>query len=212
MAGVPVMTDGQGFFVPGMDRTAPVMQDSTKFVGKTADILAGAPLALLGTDIGVGDERGKLHTDPANTTDTFYGVSSSNINILLGRTSLGEFESKKANAELMGRFTIRQSVFLDSNFAQTTVNPFATFPVAVDVGKLVHALNKDGAGADITDVTLTGSASKPILKWVVDGTGGGGSAEGFENVARIVALSDDGSEVELELTGAQVAFATGITP
>lgn len=205
--GNPIMTPGQGFFTQGLDRTAPVYQDSTKEAGQTADILAGAPLALLGTDIGTGDEAGKLHTAPVAANDGFYGVSSSNINILLGRTSLGEFEAKRANAEIQGRFIVRKSVFLNSAFAQVEINPFVMFPATTDRGKLLHAVTIRSSGNDVVDQPLTNSAVKQVMKWLIAG-GGQAGAQGFESVARIVSVSDDATEAELELLGSQKTFAT----
>jgi len=217
----PVATAGQGFFTSGMEPTQRGLSDSTKFVGITADVVMGMPLAMLGATLGAGDEQGKLHSNPSNVAlDIFYGVSAANINNLSGRVSLGEYEAKRADVWQTGRYIIRQSVFLNSQNQEITINPFeGTFPKIADISKFVHALNVNTGPADIVDVPLTGSATKPVLKWVIAAApaNGGGTAAGFFEVAQIVSATGDltggnSSECELWLQGVMAQYNDAIVP
>jgi len=183
-------TPGQSVFGFGIDPTARVLVDSTKFIDGAAEAVGGFPVALIAA-------TQKLHTIASAAGDQFYGALSSDINKYAGRVGLGEFEAKKANAELIGRYTIRRAKFTDSDGDEVTAVPFcddtggASFPVAADVGKNVHVVQVTVADAD--DAFNTTS----MLKWVVEG--GSTSVNGFEDVAKLVNVSDDGEEVELAL-------------
>ena len=177
------VSSGQSIFVFGIDPTQRIAVDSTKEAATGAEIVAGFPIAMVG---------GKLTSASTAATgaDMFYGASSSNINKFYGRVSLENWTAARANAELSGRYTIRPTVFLDSTQNEVTANPFTTTVATGDVGKAVHAITVAASDA------FTGTN---MLKWVVAGVGG--AVTGFENVARIVAVRDNG-EVELWLNGA----------
>jgi hypothetical protein len=212
----PIATAGQGFFTNGIEPTWRGQSDSTKFVGATADVVAGAPIAMLGAGLGAGDEQGKLHTAPANAADMFYGISASNINNLFGRVSLGEFEAKRADVWNTGRYTIRRSVYLNASNQEVAIDPFVSggFPKVADIGKAVHAIDYTDTTAgppmtNVADLALTGSALKAVLKWVL-ATGAaaqtGGTNGGFFKVAQVVSATGDlaagdSSECELSIPG-----------
>ena len=197
------VSSGQGIFVFGIDPTQRIAIDSTKELTVTADAVAGFPLALVAT-------TGKLNSTTAASGDCFYGASSSNINSLVGRVSLENWTAARANAELMGRYTIRPSVFLDSVQTELTAQPFAIAAgtartiLAGDVGKRIHAVV-----ITVGDSAATNAFNGvTMLKWAVDGDGG--TAAGFENVGRIVALRDNG-EVEIWLDGTMPSYQASIT-
>ena len=217
----PIVTAGQGFFANGLEPTLRGIADATKFVGLTADAEMGSPIAILGASLGAGDEQGKLHTNPSNAgQDAFYGVSASNINNLLGRVSLGEFEAKRADVWRTGQYIVRRSVFLNANNQEVTISPFdGTFPKVADIGKAVHALNYTTGPTEIVDTALTGSATKPVLKWVLAAAAArtGGTAAGFFQVAQVVGATGDltageSSECELWLPGTIELYNDAIVP
>lgn len=193
----PLVTPGQGTFVFGIDPTNRIMVDATKPITVTSEAVGGYPAALI-------NATGATNSNASAANDLFYGASASDINQFSGRTTLGEFEAKKGLNELIGRYTIRRSVFLDSNGDEVTAVPFsdgsggASFPATTDVGKAIHALR-----VTVSDA-LDAFNGTEMLKWVV-ATGSaaktGGSAKGFFAVGQIVAVSDDATEVEIMLTG-----------
>lgn len=197
------VSSGQGVFVFGIDPTNRVALDSTKELTVSAEVVAGYPLALVGA-------TGKLNSTTAASGDCFYGASSSNINSFVGRVSLENWTAARANAELSGRYTIRPSVFLDSVQVEQTAYPFAVAAgttrtiLAADVGKKIHAVVVTVAGSASTDAFY----GTTMLKWAVDGDGG--TAAGFEDAGRIVALRDNG-EVEIWLNGTLPSYNASIT-
>jgi len=197
------VSSGQGIFVFGIDPTNRIAVDSTKELTAAAECVAGYPLALIAA-------TGKLNTTASATGDMFYGASSSNINSLVGRVSLENWTAARANAELMGRYTIRPSVFLDSVQTETTAHPFckATANRTVltsDVGKSIHAIVATVAGGTNATDAFFGVT---MLRWAIDGDGD--TVAGFENVGRIVAVRDN-QEVEVLLNGASVNYSASFT-
>jgi hypothetical protein len=191
-----IVTAGQGVYPWGVDPRNRVLVDSTRSVKTTGqEIVAGAPLAMDGTATA---DAGALKST-AESGDLFYGLSSSNLNTLFGKVSLGEWTSVRANAELQGIYTVRNSVFLDANGDEVTVSPFeggvwagGDFPSTNDIGALVSA-------KEVTDATLGGDH----LKWT---TGGGVTAgSGFKEIAVIVDVR--GEEVDIMLPNKLSAFA-----
>jgi hypothetical protein len=134
----------------------------------------------------------------AGAGDLFYGLSSSNLNTLYGKVSLGEWTSVRANAELQGIYTVRNSVFLDGNGDEVTVSPFTAgvwaggdFPGTDDIGALVSA-------QAIADVPLGAT----VLKWLPSTAATGGS--GFKDVAVVVDVR--GEEVDIMLPNVLAAY------
>lgn len=210
---LPTVTPGQGVFTFGIDPTSRLMVDSTKPASTTAEIVAGYPIAL--------DQSAASLTDNCTwtTSDIFYGVSSSNVNTLAGRTSLGEFEANKVNAELIGRYKIRKSVFLNSAGAEVTASPFltnagaASWPTTADIGKTLAAIAVTIAD---TNDAFYGSGATTKLVWCVATSGtnngfGPVTANGFSHIGTITDVSSDtaATEVEIMLTGARVAYIAG---
>jgi hypothetical protein len=194
-----IVTAGQGVFPWGVDPRNRVLVDSTRSVVVTGqELVAGKPLALDGSTTAA--NVGKLKSAAA-AGDIFYGLSSSNLNTLYGNVSLGEWTSVRANAELQGIYTVRQSVFLDSNGDEVTINPFeagvwdggADFPQANDVGALL-------AAKVVTIETELGGGSH--LAWTPST---GATGNGFDEVAVIVDVR--GEEVDIMLPNKLSVYA-----
>ena len=185
------VSENQSIFVFGIDPTQRIAMDSTKELTAAAECVAGYPLVLVAA-------TGKLNTTSAATgNDVFYGISSSNINTLYGRVSLENWTAARANAEMLGRYTIRPSVFLDSTQNEKTAYPFcaangtaATISTS-DVGKQVHAilLTVNDANDAFNGTTM--------MKLTV----GTKSTEcGCENIGQVVAVRGTaGNKVEVEI-------------
>ena len=193
-----IVTAGQGVFPWGVDPRNRILVDSTRSVVSSGqELVAGAPLAMDGTATAA--NVGKLKT-VAEAGDLFYGLSSTNLNTLYGTVSLGEWNSVRANAELQGIYTVRQSVFLDAAGDEVTVNPFedgvwggavADYPTTTDIGALLHAKL-------VTDALLPGG---PHLKWT---PASGATGAGFNNVAVIVDVRDE--EVDIMLPNVLASY------
>lgn len=198
----PVVQAGQGIFSFGLQPIARVLVDSTKPLSTTAQALAGAPASYDASANDVTDQ-------PADVADFFMGAFGSNVNDFEGRVSLGGLTPDKANCELSGRYLLRDTVFLDSSGAEKTAHVFTTGAGAVlslaqtDVGKTLHAV--------LVTVGITGDAfdGNSTLRWVLKGDGG--TVAGFENVAQLKAISDDLSEVEIELNASRVNYDASFT-
>lgn len=202
----PKVTPGQGTFVFGIDPTTRIMVDATKPITTTAEAVGGYPTALISA-------TGATNSNASAANDMFYGASGSDINQFSGRTGLGEFESKQGLNEIIGRYTVRRSVFLNSVGDEVTAVPFsdsvgaASFPVAADVGKGLHALRVTVSDANDAFNTVE------MLKWVVSASPvkTGGALKGFFLVGQLVAVSDDATEVEILLTGKTEDYVETIT-
>lgn len=207
MPGLDLVTAGQGTFVFGIEPTARILVDSTKGITVTAEAAGGFPVALIATSA-------RLDTNPTAVADMFYGALSSDVNKFSGRVSLGEFEAKKVNAELLGRYTIRRSRYTDSNGDEVVASPFSalaangaaaasSFPVQADIGKSLDAIR----------VLVTDSAdafdAETMLKWAVGD--GSTSVGGFAAVAKLINVSDSGEEVEIQLSGIFSNFSASFT-
>lgn len=181
-----MQTPRQGVFGDSAAVVAEVLTDATLFLVDTAEVIPGLPAALgAGSDVNVG----KLKSDP-DTADLFYGAFFNlPINTFLGRTSLGEMTSVRGHVLRDGRLLVRTATFQDPNGSgDHTILPFlGTAPTTGDVGKLLDAVEV-APGADNPFTTT-------ILKWQIHTAVG----NGFTKCAMITAVSDDGSEVTLEL-------------
>jgi len=198
----PITSSGQGVFPTGLQVVAPGIQDANKLVATSADVVAGMPAILDGATT----DQGKLKSQ-GTTSDMFYGVFNNDINRFVGRSPLGDTQSARGTVEITGRFVVRKVKFLDpATGSETEINPFVVFPAAADTGAVLSVATN--VGGTIIDDTLTGSAGKAVAKWVKAGAGAG---EGFQNVGRILSVSDDGSEVEIYLHGNPVTFAGSLT-
>jgi hypothetical protein len=185
--GKAVATTGQGFFVFGMDPRTTVLMDATRELatGASQQVVAGFPLSLCST----GADQGKIIALAVNTGDPFFGVSGVNRNNLYGGTTLGEWQPGAAVAYLAGIFTIRKSVFLDTNNTEQTINPFKTsFPIAANIGSVVGVEDVALGG---TEAALLGAIS--LNKWIVGAPGG---THDYTNVGVILDVRED-SEVDL---------------
>ena len=184
-----IVTAGQGVFPWGVDPRNRVLVDSTRSVVTSGqEIVAGAPICMNGA---TGNFAGMLKST-AGAGDLFYGLSSSNLNSLYGKVSLGEWTAVRANAELQGIYTVRNSVFLDANGDEVTVSPFeaaawtggADFPTTTDIGEILDAKLVVSQDADLAGTHL---------KWAPAGATG----FGFPAVAVIVDVR--GEEVDIML-------------
>jgi len=200
----PVVTPNQGVFTWGVDPRNRIMVDSTRSVVATGqELVAGCPIALDGTATAA--NAGKLKST-ATTGDVFYGLTSTNVNDLYGKSSLGEFSGVRANAELQGLYTVRESVFLDANGDEVTINPFedgvwqggADFPTGPeDIGTIMHAKL-------VTSETELGPVT--MLKWT---PGGASTGAGFRNVGMIVDIRD--TEVDIMLPNVMTAYDSDLS-
>lgn len=192
---LPIQTPRQGVFGDSVAVLASVLRDATKFLASTAEVVPGLPAGLGG---GGGDaDKGKLKA-AVDADDVMYGAFINlPINSFLGRTSLGEMAATKATVERVGRILVRNAVYQTSTGTQATIKPFVNGdPVAADVGTLVDAAVV-APGADNPFTTN-------ILKWQKASVAAG---NGFNEVGVITNISDDGSEVEIELLQKFVAYA-----
>lgn len=191
----PVATPGQGIFNSGYSPRSVILEDASREVSTAVanEFVMGFPVALDGN----ATDQGKIKSVTDNAADRFLGVCASHVNVLRGKTSLGEFTANRIAVALQGIVTIRRTVLLDSTGTEVTISPFTSFsgtngfPVATDIGLNVEAI-------EVTSEAALGS--KSILKWGI----GAGSSTGFTNVAMIldVRLSGtDGEEVDLWLPG-----------
>jgi hypothetical protein len=165
------------------------LKDATKFLAPTAEVVPGLPAGLGGATTPA--TQGKLKTD-VEALDAWYGVFIGlPINTFLGRTSLGEMRATQAVVERDGRLIVRRAVFqTPSGTGEVFVDPFTTAPVATDIGKLVDAVEVAPSGTPGINPFTTS-----IMKWQI----AGGAGNGFADVARITNVSDDGTEVEIEI-------------
>jgi len=199
----PMQTPKQGLFGDSCAVLASVMRDATKYLVSRADVIPGLAAAMMTTASSA--ERGMLNTDVsvagASETAIFYGVFIQlPINAVIGRQNLGDFASKQATVERVGRIVVRSATFQTVAGGQVTISPFDTgvAPGIADVGKSVHAVR----------VQETGIPGSPfILKWRVK-AGGGTAFDGFADVGSITAVSDDSSEVEIDIPGGRVEATT----
>ncbi len=187
---LPIQTPRQGVFGDSVAVAASVLRDGTKLAAETAEIVPGFP-AVLGVAADV--DKGKLKSTP-DALDVFYGAFIQlPINVLLGRTSLGEVTAQRGTVERIGRIRVRDAVFQDSSGtgSETTIKPFfGGDPNTTNVGELVDA--REVAAGPSADNPFTTA----LLKWQLASVAAG---TGFNNIAFITDVSDDGTEVELEL-------------
>lgn len=199
-----IVTAGQGVFPWGVDPRNRILVDSTRSVKTTGqELVAGFPIAMDGSAVAA--DAGKIKST-AGAGDLFYGLTSTNANTLYGKTSLGEFTSTRANAELQGIFTVRKSVFLDADGNEVTVNPFednvwtggADFPTGPDdIGTVL-------AAKLVTVETELGAGSH--LKWTPQS---GATGTGFREVAVIVDIRDE--EVDIMLPNKLASYDSDIS-
>lgn len=194
-----IVTAGQGVYPWGVDPRNRILVDSTRTVVSTGqELVAGMPICMDSATSGV--TTGQLKST-AVTGDLFYGLTSTNMNTLYGKVSLGEWNAIRANAELQGIYTVRKSVFLDSAGNEVTINPFtagawdggADFPQLGDVGAILSA--------DLIAVEAELGAGNH-LKWIPSTLSVSG---GFADVAVIVDVR--GEEVDIMLPNVLKNFA-----
>jgi hypothetical protein len=213
-----VTTPGQRFFTFGLQPRTELFSDSTRLVVTSAanQFVAGFPICMDATSADQGKIKSAIPT--ASDGDLFYGASGTNINNELGRTSLGEFEARRAVAKLHGIFTISPSVFLDASGSEVTINPFGDgtssngLPVATDVGKALYVQLVTPTAGEQAALGLPATPS--ILKWVLTApvatsatftTVSGGTT--LAVVATVLDVRED-SEVDVMLTNV-LAFSNG---
>lgn len=189
----PTITAGQGPVTPAVSPTARIMVDSTK-TADTTEIAAGYPASL---DVSAG-----LVSAQCGASDIAYGMFSSDINTLYGRTSLGEFNAVRPNCELAGRYTIRQAVYPDSSGNELTAYPITNEDASASEWSTVAV--GDILAAVLNTSSISGDAfnGKSMLRWVPNAASGAGYAA----VASVVSKSEDGTEVEIVLTGHAQAY------
>jgi len=199
MARLPIQTPRQGIFADSCAVLFEVTVDATKNLAGTAALVPGLPLALGGgQDANVGNLK-----SAAVSGDRTYGVGVDlPINNLMGRTPLGDFGSPKGKTLLQGRIRVRNFRAQRTNASGVTeedeVSPWTgTVPTIADAGSLLDAAVVDTSVDPDTEAgdLKTNPFQVSILKWQLNGNGG----NGFAKVARLLSVSDDGSEFEIEV-------------
>ena len=198
-----MQTPRQGIFGDSCAVLVSEQRDATKYLVADADVIPGLPAAMKTTTGSA--ERGLLDSSVDVTggeTGISYGAFIQlPINAVIGRQNLGDFASKQATVERRGRIVVREAVFQTNTPAgQVTISPFDTgvMPTIADIGKVLHAVM-------VSEPLIPGTPN--ILKWRVK-QGAGAPFHGFSSVATIVGVSDDSSEIEIDLPGTVVAAST----
>jgi hypothetical protein len=192
----PIQTPNQRVFGDSCAVVCSVQRDATKALGALAEVVPGLPAGL---HYNSSAARGELVTD-VTTNDVFYGAFINlPINTLSGRTSLGEMQANQSTVEVVGRIRVRQARYQNSQGGESYINPFmGTAPTKANIGTLVDAVEVAGSGGEgINPFAVT------IMKWQLNG----GSGNGFNEVAVITDVSDDGTEVELRMFDKYTAYA-----
>lgn len=185
---LPMQTPRQGVFGDSVADLTNQLRDATKLLAPTAEAVPGLPIGLGGATTAA--VQGMLKS-AAEALDVFYGVIVGlSVNSLLGKPSLGEMGAARATVERLGRLVVRRATYQTPAGSEAYIEPFTTAPVATDVGSLVDAVVVAPSVTPGVNPFTTN-----ILKWQV----AGGVGNGFADVARITAVSSDGSEVELEI-------------
>jgi hypothetical protein len=188
----PIQTPNQREFGDSCMVAASVHRDATKNLAATAEVVPGLPAGLHYNSVAA---RGEL-VAAAGANDRWYGAFINlPINSASGRTSLGEMDANQATVELSGRLRVRQAMY-QTVTGTTSINPFDVAPTKADIGKLVDAI--------VVAPGATNPFTTNILKWVL---AAGGSGNGFNDIAVITDVSDDGTEVELRLLDVMPIYA-----
>ena len=189
----PIQTERQGIFTDSVAVLSSVQRDATKLLISTANVVPGLPAAMVRGATPATGLQGQLNSVADATggeEDLFYGVFINlPVNTLLGRTSLGEFEAKRATVELQARIIVRDARFQNTTGGETIIIPFdGALPTVADIGKKLHAVN-------VTDAAFAGGPN--LLKWHIEGSTTG--VTGFEDIAVLVGVSDNSPITEFEI-------------
>jgi len=192
----PMETPGQGVFGDSLTVLSRTQEDASKLVVTAANVVPGAPACLTGGNAATAANRGKLHSIVSSSQDIFYGAFvNPPANSVYGRSTMGEFDAKRADVLLQGNILVRDCVYMDVTTAlETTISLWNAKPVAGDVGKPVW----------VFEVVNGFAVGTNMLKWSITKAAPNNS-EGFGEtispVAKLVGISDDATEFELSIVG-----------